>query len=80
LLANITMRSSLRFRVRSLIDAFNGLFGQIVAGLIAEGRAKRPFSRSSLTDGLVHDGMLRLRICSAARMPGNSDRRRNLNC
>jgi AcrR family transcriptional regulator len=29
---------SLRFRVRRLIDAFNGPFGNIVAGLIAEGQ------------------------------------------
>jgi AcrR family transcriptional regulator len=31
---------SLRFRVRSLIDAFNGPFGKIVAGLIAEGQSE----------------------------------------
>ena len=37
LLANITMRSSLR---RSLIDLFNGPFGKIVAGLIAEGQSE----------------------------------------
>src|SRR6185295_12887083 len=30
-------QESLRFRVRRLIDAFNGPFGRIVAGLIAEG-------------------------------------------
>jgi AcrR family transcriptional regulator len=32
-----TAEESLRFRVRSLIDAFNGPFGKIVAGLVAEG-------------------------------------------
>ena len=31
---------SLRFRVRSLIDAFNGPFGKIVAGLIAESQSE----------------------------------------
>jgi AcrR family transcriptional regulator len=33
-----TAEESLRFRVRSLIGAFNGPFGKIVAGLIAEGQ------------------------------------------
>jgi AcrR family transcriptional regulator len=33
-----TVEESLRFRVRRLIDAFNGPFGKIVAGLIAEGQ------------------------------------------
>jgi AcrR family transcriptional regulator len=32
----LTAEESLRFRVRRLINAFNGPFGQIVAGLIAE--------------------------------------------
>jgi AcrR family transcriptional regulator len=31
---------SLRFRVRRLIDAFNGPFGKIVAGIIAEGQSE----------------------------------------
>jgi len=31
---------SLRLRVRRLIDAFNGPFGKIVAGLIAEGQSE----------------------------------------
>jgi AcrR family transcriptional regulator len=31
---------SLQFRVRSLIDAFKGPFGKIVAGLIAEGQGE----------------------------------------
>src|SRR5579862_606057 len=35
----LTAEESLRFRVRSLIDAFNGPFGKIVAGLIAEGQS-----------------------------------------
>src|SRR5579862_7573377 len=36
-----TAEESLRFRVQSLIDAFNGPFGKIVAGLIAEGQSER---------------------------------------
>ena len=33
-----TAEEALRFRVRRLIDAFNGPYGKIVAGLIAEGQ------------------------------------------
>ena len=36
----LTAEESLRFRVRSLIDAFKGPFGKIVAGLIAEGQSE----------------------------------------
>src|SRR5712671_3020484 len=36
----LSAEESLRFRVRRLIDAFNGAFGQIVAGLIAEGQSE----------------------------------------
>ena len=36
----LTAEESLRFRVRSLIDAFTGPFGTIVAGLIAEGQSE----------------------------------------
>jgi AcrR family transcriptional regulator len=36
---SMTAEESLRFRVRRLIDAFNGPFGKIVAGLIAEGQS-----------------------------------------
>src|ERR1700688_4861522 len=36
----LSAEESLRFRVRSLIDAFNGRFGKIVAGLIAEGQSE----------------------------------------
>ena len=36
--SGLSAEESLRFRVRSLIDAFKGPFGQIVAGLIAEGQ------------------------------------------
>src|SRR5580658_154280 len=36
----LSAEQSLRFRVRSLIDAFNGPFGKIVAGLIAEGQSE----------------------------------------
>jgi AcrR family transcriptional regulator len=35
-----TAEESLQFRVRSLIHAFNGPFGKIVAGLIAEGQSE----------------------------------------
>jgi len=37
---NLGADESLRFRVRRLIDAFNGPFGKIVAGLIAEGQSE----------------------------------------
>jgi AcrR family transcriptional regulator len=36
----LTAEASLRFRVRQLIDAFNGPFGKIVAGLVAEGQSE----------------------------------------
>jgi AcrR family transcriptional regulator len=36
----LTAEASLRLRVRRLIDAFNGPFGKIVAGLIAEGQSE----------------------------------------
>src|SRR5713101_8745192 len=36
----LTAEESLRFRVRRLIDALNGPFGKIVAGLIAEGQSE----------------------------------------
>jgi AcrR family transcriptional regulator len=36
----LTAEESLRFRVRRLVDAFNGPFGKIVAGLIAEGQSE----------------------------------------
>ena len=35
-----TAEESLRFRVRRLIDAFNGPFGKIVAGVIAESQSE----------------------------------------
>jgi AcrR family transcriptional regulator len=37
---NLTAEESLRFRARRLIDAFNGPFGKIVAGIIAEGQSE----------------------------------------
>ena len=37
---DLTAEGSLRFRVRRLIDAFNGPFGKVVAGLIAEGQSE----------------------------------------
>src|SRR5258705_6555228 len=36
----LSAEESLRHRVRRLIDAFNGPFGKIVAGLIAEGQSE----------------------------------------
>ncbi len=36
-----------------LIDAFNGPFGKIVAGEIAEGQSEPAIHQCSLTDGLV---------------------------
>ena len=37
---DLSAEESLRFRARRLIDAFNGPFGKIVAGLIAEGQSE----------------------------------------
>jgi AcrR family transcriptional regulator len=37
---HLSAEKSLRFRVRRLIDAFNGPFGKIVAGVIAEGQSE----------------------------------------
>jgi len=47
-----TAEESLRLRVRRLIDAFNGPFGKIVAGLIAEGQSE-PAIRQDFFDRLV---------------------------
>src|SRR6185295_6975027 len=44
----LTAEESLRFRVRRLIDAFNGPFGRIVAGLIAEGQSEPAVLREYL--------------------------------
>src|SRR6266436_8106443 len=38
--SDLSAEASLRFRVQSVIDAFNGPFGPIVAGLIAEGQSE----------------------------------------
>ena len=38
--SDLTAEASLRLRVQSVIDAFNGPFGPIVAGLIAEGQSE----------------------------------------
>src|SRR6201997_2079034 len=38
--SDLTAEESLEVRVRTLIDAFGGPFGKIVAGLIAEGRSE----------------------------------------
>jgi AcrR family transcriptional regulator len=48
----LTAEESLRLRVRRLIDAFNGPFGKIVAGLIAEGQSE-PAIRQQFFDRLV---------------------------
>ena len=48
----LTAEESLRLRVRRLIDAFNGPFGKIVAGLIAEAQSE-PAIRQEFFDQLV---------------------------
>jgi len=48
----LTAEESLRFRVRRLIGAFNGRFGKIVAGLIAEGQSE-PAIRQAFFDRWV---------------------------
>jgi AcrR family transcriptional regulator len=48
----LTAEESLRLRVQRLIDAFNGPFGKIVAGLIAEGQSE-PAIRQEFFDRLV---------------------------
>ena len=48
----LTAEASLRLRVRRLIDAFNGPFGKIVAGLIAEGQSE-PAIRQAFFDRWV---------------------------
>lgn len=48
----LTAEESLRFRVRRLIDAFDGPFGKIVAGLIAEGQSE-PAIRQAFLDRWV---------------------------
>src|SRR6201993_1174107 len=48
----LNVEESLQFRVRSLIDAFNGPFGKIVAGLIAEGQSE-PAIRQAFFDRWV---------------------------
>ena len=48
----LNAEESLRLRVRRLIDAFNGPFGQIVAGLVAEGQSE-PTVRQAFFDRWV---------------------------
>jgi AcrR family transcriptional regulator len=50
--SDLTAEESLQFRVRSLIDAFSGPFGKIVAGLIAEGQSE-PAIRQAFFDRWV---------------------------
>lgn len=70
----LTAEESLRLRVRRLIDAFNGPFGKIVAGLIAEGQSQPAIRQRSSTDGLVLGGPLPSPICSGARMQASCAR------
>src|SRR5882762_6570093 len=46
--SHLTAEDSLRFRVRSLIDAFKGPFGKIVAGLISESQSEPGILRQFL--------------------------------
>ena len=46
--SDLTAEDSLRFRVRSLIDAFKGPFGKIVAGLISESQSEPGILRQFL--------------------------------
>src|SRR5438132_6122118 len=48
----LTAEESLRLRVRRLIDAFNGPFGNVVAGLIAQGQSEPDMRREGF-DQLV---------------------------
>ncbi len=50
--SDLTAEESLQFRVRTLIDAFGGPFGRIVAGLIAEGQSE-PAIRQAFFDRWV---------------------------
>jgi AcrR family transcriptional regulator len=50
--SDLTAEESLQFRVRTLIDAFGGPFGKIVAGLIAEGQSD-PAIRQAFFDRWV---------------------------
>ena len=50
--SDLSAEESLHFRVRSLIDAFRGPFGKIVAGLIAEGQSA-PAIRQAFLDRWV---------------------------
>src|SRR5579863_4870235 len=45
----LSAEESLRFRVRRLLAAFNGPFGRIVAGLIAEGQGEPAVLREFFT-------------------------------
>ena len=64
----LTAEQSLRFRVRSLIDAFNGPFGKIVAGLIAEGQSEPARSTRRTKGGLLSTRLRRI-ILRRARIP-----------
>ena len=50
--SDLTAEESVQFRVRTLIDAFGGPFGKIVAGLIAEGQSE-PAIRQAFFDRWV---------------------------
>ena len=74
----LTAEESLRLRVRRLIDAFNGPFGKIVAGLIAESQSE-PAIRQAFFDRWVSPRRtLPSPICSGARMQASCGQIRNL--
>jgi hypothetical protein len=78
--AGLAAAESLRFRVRRLVDAFNGPFGKIVAGLIAEGQSEPAVLQDSLTAGLVSlPRNATTPICSEARKQASCGRSQNQN-
>lgn len=42
---NLPLEGSIRFKARTLIDAFNGFFGRVLAGLIAEAQSDPELQR-----------------------------------
>jgi hypothetical protein len=75
----LTAEESLRFRVRSVIDAFNGPFGKIVAGLIAEGQSEPAVVQEFFDRWVSPRRNATIADLHRARRPGSSDRRQNLN-
>jgi len=72
--------ASLRLRVRRLIDAFNGPFGKIVAGLIAEGQ-REPRILQQFFERWVSPRRTATiaELQRAKRMQASCGRRQNLN-